>query len=1046
MKRLLLIALVGAWLAHAQSVSISTHPHSVNTIWNGSGLPSNSLGSSGDFYINVVSMVMYGPKAGTWPTTGILIGTTNTNGQNGSGVASAVINGGGHLIITLNNSTALDAGEIGGAVSFSGNTQIAASTTGSHPTNDCVKWDASGNVIDAGAPCGSGGGSSAWSALTPGTNTAGAFILGSGASLSATGGGTITATAVPFGGITGLTLTGNTTKLATSTGSLVTNDCAKFDASGNVVDTGAPCGAGGGITAPGSTTTGNIPQYSNTSGTAVSVGLGLVTTVGSPGLDTNVASEKAVRTAIAAAGGLPSQTGFAGGALVTDGTSDSWGTAIVAGPSGALDCDPADFSGQLGICDIVTSVLPRKASANTWTGLNNFTQLQDNGFWAVDQPEAFTLDPFNGTPGSTTLPSGSSATTTLTAIAAAGATSITVTTNTFAAGQGILIGVSGQNASTTTFIGTVLSVSGSTVTLTSAITAGSSYAIGANVQHDDSVALGNGFAYLEANGGGTMRLQPGFYRANNCNAAGTNSSVWTFANTPVNSSFTTAVIPIEFESYAVSDAPVGGNASAIIQTDCASGSLLNSPASISGSGFLAFEFASRGITYRAYGNPGLTMLDLSKLARMKEFDGNIDTGTSFPPSQPTTTTSIALATPTHGNWNINYVKKLTVSGFYWAFVPGAHTQVDQCWLFWNWNAIAVDNRGDHNVHIDFCDVERFNTALQPWPNANLSSPGFQDSIKIDQLQVENDGTGWSPWSTISPVDIFDNNGSYPNVLYCDISYEETTPSSSVDWNQTGGTNCFASNTGGKSLASPSSVNIKNLKGFTLGNSGSPSQQMTSTTGTTGHKVVSAVAAGASGNCANWDANGNVADAGSPCGSGGGSSAFSALTSSTNTTAAMVVGTGASLAASGTGTITATSVPDSGLPSDQCVLTATTVSYTSLTAAAATSVTFALPSLTNTSTRICLLEISGTSGSSSAFVGTSLASATVRVQSGNGLFYSPNQDVFGNLVTTANDFWSDAGNMADRTSQTVDAVFTFNVSSANLTAGSVKITIGTRQMP
>lgn len=45
---------------------------------------------------------------------------------------------------------------------------------------------------------------------------------------------------------------------------------------------------------------------------------------------------------------------------------------------------------------------------------------------------------------------------------------------------------------------------------------------------------------------------------------------------------------------------------------------------------------------------------------------------------------------------------------------------------------------------------------------------------------------------------------------------------------------------------------------------------------------------------------------------GGSSAFSALTSSTNSTAAMVVGTGASLAVSGSGTIAATSVPATGI--------------------------------------------------------------------------------------------------------------------------------------
>jgi hypothetical protein len=46
--------------------------------------------------------------------------------------------------------------------------------------------------------------------------------------------------------------------------------------------------------------------------------------------------------------------------------------------------------------------------------------------------------------------------------------------------------------------------------------------------------------------------------------------------------------------------------------------------------------------------------------------------------------------------------------------------------------------------------------------------------------------------------------------------------------------------------------------------------------------------------------------------GGGSSAFSAITGDTNTSASMVVGTGASLAASGSGAITATAAPVSGL--------------------------------------------------------------------------------------------------------------------------------------
>jgi hypothetical protein len=60
----------------------------------------------------------------------------------------------------------------------------------------------------------------------------------------------------------------------------------------------------------------------------------------------------------------------------------------------------------------------------------------------------------------------------------------------------------------------------------------------------------------------------------------------------------------------------------------------------------------------------------------------------------------------------------------------------------------------------------------------------------------------------------------------------------------------------------------------------------------------------SGHCAQWSTTtGNLVDSGAGCGAGG-SSAFSALTSSTNTTAAMLVGTGASLGPTGSGTITA----------------------------------------------------------------------------------------------------------------------------------------------
>jgi hypothetical protein len=64
--------------------------------------------------------------------------------------------------------------------------------------------------------------------------------------------------------------------------------------------------------------------------------------------------------------GLPSQTGTAG-YLTTNGSAASWGN-ITTGGSGALDC--ATVPGQ---CDLVTAIVPFKASANTWTGLNDFS-------------------------------------------------------------------------------------------------------------------------------------------------------------------------------------------------------------------------------------------------------------------------------------------------------------------------------------------------------------------------------------------------------------------------------------------------------------------------------------------------------------------------------------------------------------------------------------------------------------------------------------------------------------------------------------------------
>lgn len=56
-----------------------------NTVLNGVGTPSNSLGVNGDFYIDTLTYNIYGPKtAGSWGSPATLRGANGTNGTNGT--------------------------------------------------------------------------------------------------------------------------------------------------------------------------------------------------------------------------------------------------------------------------------------------------------------------------------------------------------------------------------------------------------------------------------------------------------------------------------------------------------------------------------------------------------------------------------------------------------------------------------------------------------------------------------------------------------------------------------------------------------------------------------------------------------------------------------------------------------------------------------------------------------------------------------------------------------------------------------------------------
>ena len=407
-----------------------------------------------------------GGGSSTWPT---LAGGTNTSSAFvvGSG-SSLVATGTGYI-----NATSVPASGVSGLATVAttgaylsltgtpaptGSGAKVASAVAAGTSGNCAKWDASGNVADAGAPCGSGGGSTTWATIAGGTST-NAFLIGTGGSFASSG-GTITATSVPASGVSGTlsasnlptptattlggvqsiapvtsewvsgistsgvptlsqpyffnlggslgptqfpAVTGDTQIAAGTTVSttskingtsvpvnsasdqvLATNASAagvwlslplcldsggqhlNYNTSTHAFSCGTSGGSGGGITGPGTTTVGNIPQWGNTTGTSQTAGLGLVTTVGTPGSNANVPTEAAVRAAIGGGGTLPSQTGSQA-VLVSNGTTASWGNLPVGG-SGALDCSTIP-----GTCDIVTSLVPLKANYNLWTGLNSWT-------------------------------------------------------------------------------------------------------------------------------------------------------------------------------------------------------------------------------------------------------------------------------------------------------------------------------------------------------------------------------------------------------------------------------------------------------------------------------------------------------------------------------------------------------------------------------------------------------------------------------------------------------------------------------------------------
>lgn len=111
-----------------------------SSLWSGTGAPGSGLGANGDFYFRSDTSQIYSKAAGAW--------TLFSSG------------GGG---VTTTGAFPLFGDGAGGIANgtIQGNTTKVVTYAGSLPaSNDCAKFDASGNVTTAGSACGSGGTSS----------------------------------------------------------------------------------------------------------------------------------------------------------------------------------------------------------------------------------------------------------------------------------------------------------------------------------------------------------------------------------------------------------------------------------------------------------------------------------------------------------------------------------------------------------------------------------------------------------------------------------------------------------------------------------------------------------------------------------------------------------------------------------------------------------------------------------------------------------------------------------------------------------------------
>ena len=136
----------GVWTTSGIALKGNTGTSGANgsAVLNGTGVPGNGLGSSGDFYIDTTNVRMYGPKANNvWPAIGIsLTGTAGAHGTNGLN-GNTILNGIGAPIA---------------AIGMSSDFYLDTSTTTLYGPKSSAGWPNAGiSLVGAAGPVGANG-------------------------------------------------------------------------------------------------------------------------------------------------------------------------------------------------------------------------------------------------------------------------------------------------------------------------------------------------------------------------------------------------------------------------------------------------------------------------------------------------------------------------------------------------------------------------------------------------------------------------------------------------------------------------------------------------------------------------------------------------------------------------------------------------------------------------------------------------------------------------------------------------------------------------